>query len=164
MSALRDSSAMPRLEVTNEVATILESFCQLTADDREACGLLIGTHSLAGERIRIEHATIPSKEDIRSRFSFKLRDISHQQHLDRLFLSSGREKVLLGTWHSHPEPRPRPSEVDRRDWLKQFRLNETLLGRMVFSIVGTAMTRFWLVERRVKNRIDIVEVFNDDQK
>jgi hypothetical protein len=43
---------------------------------------------------------------------------------------------FVGTWHSHPEPVPRPSDVDLHSLAESFRLSTHHLNAFVLAIIG----------------------------
>ena len=128
-----------------EVAGVWHGHRQLQATTVESFGVLIGTTSVDRRKIWIEAVTTPLPRDWRSRYSFALRDPGHQQAVYRKFASSEGKAIYLGTWHTHPEPIPNPSEVDRKDWVACLRANR---GRpLAFVLVGTDAVRVFVRTR-----------------
>lgn len=111
----------------------------------EACGILIGTHSVDESKITITLATEPDCNDKRSRFAFKIKSNKHNKTLQNRFTKSGNREVYLGTWHTHPEDHPTPSKRDTDDWLKQYYINRNLFESMLFTIVGIKTNKWFLV-------------------
>ncbi|KAA3597437.1 MAG: hypothetical protein DWQ06_13620 [Calditrichaeota bacterium] len=142
-----------QLKVSPNVKLVFDRNKQIGENTLEACGILIGRHSEDGKEIRVELATPPSKFDVRKRFSFKIHSKHHQKILSDKFITSQNELVFLGTWHSHPEPKPTPSECDIKDWKKQFKKNKHLFDYMIFAIVGQKQIRYWLVKNGNYSRI-----------
>jgi integrative and conjugative element protein (TIGR02256 family) len=132
--------------ISNIVKDIFDKFRQYDADNLEACGILIGNHSIDGKQIKIKFATIPQPGDIRKKYSFKINTPMHQEILDQQFKLSKNEDIYLGTWHTHPEKNPMPSRVDIRDWEKQYHTNKHLFDRMIFGIIGVDTINFWIVD------------------
>lgn len=136
--------------VNDEVAAVWRANRQTAPDEAESFGVLIGTTSVDRQEIGIERVTAPMPQDRRTRFSFALRDPGHQQAVCAQFGASGGRSIYLGTWHTHPEPVPKPSRIDRRDWRRRLRANR---GRpLVFVLVGTVQVRVF-VRRRCRFRL-----------
>ena len=133
-----------RVTVCDKVAGVWRSHRQ-TASAAESFGVLMGTTSVDRREIWIEAVTAPMAHDRRSRFSFALRDLGHQRAVCEKFASSGGSEIYLGTWHTHPEPVPTPSRIDRKDWAACLRAN---LGRpLAFVLVGTGEVRVFVRRR-----------------
>ena len=119
---------------------------RMAATAAESFGVLIGTVSMDRAEVWIEALTTPKRLDRGWRLGFEMRDPGHEQDVRRMFERSGRQRIYLGTWHTHPEPVPGPSRVDKRDWVKCVRANP---GRpLVFVVVGTSEIRPFVRIRR----------------
>ena len=143
MRALRDFKGYGRrVVVRDEVLGTWHERRQTAADAAESFGVLIGTTSIDRREIWIEKATTPMPCDRRTRFSFALCDPEHQRVVCKRFACSGGRSIYLGTWHTHPEPVPTPSGVDRKDWAECLRAN--LDRPLAFVLVGTETTRVFV--------------------
>ena len=138
-----------RAHVSDEVAGVWCGYKQTEPDAAESFGVLMGTTSVDRREIWIEAVTTPMPRDRCSRFSFALRDPGHQRAVSRKFASSDGSAIYLGTWHTHPEPVPTPSGIDRNDWATCLRANS---GRpLAFVLVGTDQIRVFVrVGRRFR--------------
>ena len=138
-----------RVTVDDEVAGVWHVHRQTVATASESFGVLMGTTSVDRWEIWIEAVTTPMSRDRCSRFSFALRDPGHQRAVSRKFASSDGSAIYLGTWHTHPEPVPTPSGIDRNDWATCLRANS---GRpLAFVLVGTDQIRVFVrVGRRFR--------------
>jgi integrative and conjugative element protein (TIGR02256 family) len=133
--------------ISKPVKEIFYQYRQVKNTSLEACGVLIGNHKMNGNIIYVKYATIPHEKDIRRRYSFKLDSASHQNILEKYFKLSENEDVYLGTWHTHPENIPIPSNDDIIDWKKQYNSNKNLFKRMIFTIVGIRKVRYWMIDK-----------------
>ena len=124
---------------------------QTAADAAESFGVLMGTTSAARREIWIESVTTPMAHDRQTRLSFVLRDPGHQRAVCRKFVSSGGRAIYLGTWHTHPEPVPTPSGMDRDDWAACLRANPR--RPLAFVLVGTNQLRVFVRARRRLRRL-----------
>lgn len=124
-----------RIWVARSVTEVWSDYAQHGPSSPEACGVLIGATTDDWDEIWIERATPPLAADTQRRTTFRLEDPGHQSIVDAHYAATGGSHIYLGTWHTHPERRPRPSRVDTRDWRACRRRNP---GRnLVFAIVGT---------------------------
>ena len=125
--------------------TVLEKWAehrQLTPVITESCGVLIGGFDTKSKHFLIESITLPLPMDVRKRMFFTMQDKGHQKAVDTAFKASGGKHIYLGTWHTHPELRPSPSEVDLEDWIACIKRND---GRQLFFvIVGTEEIRVFV--------------------
>ncbi len=133
-------------------------------NQNEACGILIGTHSIDESKISITFATEPDSNDKRSRFSFKIKSNRHNKTLQNRFTKSGNREVYLGTWHTHPEDHPNPSKWDTDDWLKQYSINRDLFESMVFVIVGIKTNKWFLANENGILVLDSNVIYNENEE
>lgn len=105
---------------------------QLAKRDTEKFGILIGRKDK--ENIYIDFVTKPYKQDESTRYSFKLKDNKHQKTVSRAFERTQGKLGYVGTWHTHPEDYPAPSNIDRKDWERCIKRNQD--RDLFFFIVG----------------------------
>ena len=134
-----------RVHVSDEVAGVWDAHRQLAPDATESFGVLLGTTSVDRRNIWIERVTTPMAQDRRTRFSFSLRDPGHQRTVCGMFACSGGRSIYLGTWHTHPESVPKPSRIDRSDWVACLRANRR--RPLAFVLVGTDEVRVFVRAR-----------------
>ena len=146
------------LIVSKSAQEVFDKYRQTRNTHVEACGILIGNHKINAHTVYIKFATIPQINDIRSRCSFKLNSASHQCILDAYFKISQNEDVYIGTWHSHPENNPTPSDIDISDWNEQYRQNKNLFTKMFFLIVGIKKIGFWMIENGKLMKLPLEEI------
>jgi integrative and conjugative element protein (TIGR02256 family) len=99
---------------------------------REAGGQLFARFSPL--EVAVEAATGPRKSDFRTRTSYVPDPRGEQQEIN-----DWHKKGLhyVGDWHSHPEPRPRPSRNDSESIRDSFRKSKHHLNGFLLIIVGT---------------------------
>jgi integrative and conjugative element protein (TIGR02256 family) len=122
-----------KLRIPVSVSEKLRSYRQEYPSDVESAGLLIG-YGKAGT-FTLYRITYPQKSDIRKRAYFKLDPAPHQKIVDEDFLSSDGLLGYIGTWHTHPQSVPSPSNLDLKDWLVHESENQD--RQLFFVIVGT---------------------------
>lgn len=127
-------------EVNVEISPkVIEKWKRHRQDDffgTEACGILIGSYFEKSNTIKIMQCTEPMPLDERHRYEFTMKDPGHKKAIDMAFYHSDGERNYLGTWHTHRESNPRPSEVDKQDWKNVIRSNPEF-SQFAFVIVGT---------------------------
>lgn len=102
--------------------------------DNENFGIIIGSKSDGKETYWIEKITTPFPKDSSSFSSFVLKDPNHQLVVDHAFEYSNGRLGYLGTWHTHPESHPSPSEIDETDWVQCVSKNKD--RQLFFFIIG----------------------------
>jgi integrative and conjugative element protein (TIGR02256 family) len=120
------------LLIEDEVLNELNPYRQTDPYSCEGAGVLLGYRR--ADHIHIVQATLPGADDVRSRFSFRRRDRSHQHIATREWQASGETKDYVGEWHTHPEGRPAPSSVDLSEWRA---LCQKRQEPLIFLILGT---------------------------
>lgn len=108
----------------------------------EAGGILLGRYLLDTEDIVVDEVTTPQKTDRRSRFSF-FRSKKHGLIAQSRWSEQASTLAYLGLWHTHPEPDPTPSGVDRQDWRQALSTDAFHGDRLFFPIVGIERIRVW---------------------
>ncbi len=132
----KNCSKQINVNINPQIINIWRKFRQSSIIDKEACGVLIGGFDQLEKKIIVDGCTLPMKGDFRKRFSFFLRDKGHQCTVDKAFNKSRGTSFYLGTWHTHPENNPTPSQADLTDWKSCIDRNP-LIPCFLFAIVGT---------------------------
>ena len=114
------------------VANSLSQNRQSTRDCPERGGLLIGYRR--GDHFDVIAITLPMLGDRQTRTRFSRLDQGHQKAMGTHWKESGHTADYLGEWHTHPEAKPLPSSLDRREWNKIVARSKL---PMLFLIVGT---------------------------
>lgn len=116
-----------------KVMNIWQSYKQLSSKQNEAFGVLIGCYN-EENNIFIRMVTEPYSSDKATRTSFFLKSTKHQKIVSKAFHRSHFLLGYLGTWHTHPEHNPIPSNIDINDWDRCILRNTD--RRLFFFIVG----------------------------
>lgn len=96
------------------------------------CGLVCSAFS--GDSISLKEATGPRLTDHRTRTSYRAdRKAEQQEILER----HRRGLHFVGDWHTHPSPRPSPSDLDYRSIQESVRHSAHELQGFVLIVVGT---------------------------
>ncbi len=117
--------------LAESVLDVFEKHVQATDDSYESGGILLGC--IRGMHLEIVEATTPSRLDGRSRFLFIRRTAWHRWIAESRWRSSGGTVRYLGEWHTHPEDRPRPSSIDKREWRRLAATRED--GRPLLAVI-----------------------------
>lgn len=120
-----------QLTFSDAAVSHLETWRQVRFWHAEAGGLLFAR--LSAEEVFIEVATGPRRTDQRTRWSYHPDRAAEQREIDLLH---PKGLSFVGTWHSHPEPVPRPSGIDLHSLAESFRLSTHHLNAFVLAIIG----------------------------
>ncbi len=132
MIAFELGTSGDRVIIEAPVVAHLEANRQLRAQHREAGGQLFAVF-LDGSVI-IKEATGPRTTDRRTRTSYRPdRKAEQQEILER----HSRGLHYVGDWHTHPSPRPSPSDLDYRSIQDSVRQSAHQLDGFVLIVVGT---------------------------
>ncbi|MEH0668244.1 Mov34/MPN/PAD-1 family protein [Vibrio owensii] len=111
----KDGNIFVRIE--EDVIKVLEGHRQLTLNQPESGGILIGEYR--GPHLNVIKVTTPNDGDIQSRFRFFRRSKQHQSIASKIWKESNETQTFIGDWHTHPEDHPRPSSIDITDWKRK---------------------------------------------
>ena len=136
-----------RLIVVEHALQQMRAFAQRRWWNCEAGGVLLGRHLLDSHDVVVDEVSTPQSTDRRGRFNF-FRSSKHEHVARRRWLQENSTSAYLGLWHTHPEPDPTPSGVDRRDWQQAVSGDAYEGDRLFFPIVGTDCIRIWTLSRR----------------
>jgi integrative and conjugative element protein (TIGR02256 family) len=137
MSVITDHDVVlgkTNIHISKELRDVWRSNRQLSFNNKESFGVLIGSQSVKADEFWLEKCSTPQKTDTATRTSFNMRAISHQDLVDACFNNSSGRLGYLGTWHTHPEPSPMPSNIDINDWHRCITRNSD--RQLLFVIVG----------------------------
>jgi integrative and conjugative element protein (TIGR02256 family) len=125
-------SGIRLVEVADDVVDTIQGFSRSPEISREAGGILLGSYR--GPHVQIERCTTPLPADRRFWNLFDRKDLGHGDEALRRWRDSGRTMTFVGEWHTHPEPVPSPSFLDRTTWRRIAKRHK--FGPIVFVIRG----------------------------
>ena len=143
------------LKLTQEVVDKLATFRQIGASDPEAGGMLLGRLIECNTDVVLDEITVPHKKDRWGRFFFWRDRKDAQSHVDSAWESSGKVRVYLGEWHTHPEEEPTPSQQDIRNWHSISTKAVYEQDFLFFIIVGINRIRVWELEKRTRALVEL---------
>lgn len=123
------------IHIAKNVLKVLDSYKQ-TGNQNEAGGIILG-QVYENNKVCITEVSEPNEFDKSSRFSFIRDKRMAQLIVDEAFDKSEGKLIYLGEWHTHPEPSPKPSLVDKRMIKQQFKKNIINENFLILLIQGT---------------------------
>ncbi|MGL4234767.1 Mov34/MPN/PAD-1 family protein [Tabrizicola sp.] len=117
--------------IEDAVMRTIAPYARPPENQREAGGILIGSYR--GPHVEIVDCTVPLPADRRLRFLFDRKDRGHQAAALAAWRGNDERVTAVGEWHTHPEPFPTPSMLDRMTWSRQMK---TASHPLIFLIVG----------------------------
>lgn len=118
-------------------------FTQHDATSREAGGVLLGRFLLEDDNVVVDHITIPTPADKRTRFRFFRSRSAHQKRISESWALSRGTCNYLGEWHTHPEDDPRPSAHDIENWKSKLANDQYDSKFLFFIIIGITKINVW---------------------
>lgn len=131
MICYQSNGGREQINLSDDVIAHFNHNRQLNANDKEAGGQLFA--KISDSLVSIELATGPRALDWRSRFFFRPNRL-----LERLEISKLHTRGLhyVGDWHTHPEPIPTPSFIDRTSIHDTFIKSRHNYAGILMIIVG----------------------------
>ncbi len=110
-------TSSPLVVVERQALDTIRSVAAASGFRHEVGGVLLGSYR--GPHIHVVNVTQPQERDRSSFNRFWRRPDGHQTMAEAAWLGSGRTVTYVGEWHTHPEPVPRPSWIDRMEWSRK---------------------------------------------
>ena len=132
-----------RVLIPEDILASIFPYAQDSWNKPESGGVIMGRYIKDYEDIVVDKITLPMPGDKSTRFSFFRNRKSHQKIIDREWEASCFTCTYLGEWHTHPEPSPTPSFVDKNDWKRKMKQDVFDSDYLFFMIVGTSEIRLW---------------------
>ncbi|WP_285577736.1 Mov34/MPN/PAD-1 family protein [Geothrix limicola] len=121
-----------QVHFTPEALHTLTAFQQVS-NDPEAGGQLFAR--FCNGNAMVMKATSPKAADRRSKFGFRQNKTAAQAEILEEY-ENGLH--FIGDWHSHPEPTPHPSGLDRASSRSVFKKSKKDIGAFLVVILGTS--------------------------
>lgn len=136
-----------RLIIPNETETRLQSYKQITSEIPESGGLLLGRRIIGTNDGIVDEITSPMPGDVQHRTYF-FRGRGHIGRQVQYWVDTSTTGQLLGVWHTHPEPLPKPSSTDLEDWKSVLKKCGDPQKFLYFVIVGQDQICVWFGVKR----------------
>jgi len=139
------------IRVSIQLIKKLRKYCQLDPKDPESGGILVGSHLNSGGAYIIDGFTDPQPSDRQSRHSY-YRSEDHNIIVQRIWKESNQMSTYVGLWHTHPEPIPEYSGIDKSDWISAINHSQYEGDFLFFFILGQTHLRCWVSSKKYKWR------------
>lgn len=133
------------VRISSNLLKRIYKFKQLESTSPESGGVLIGKHLNSEGALLIDDLTEPQESDRQGRCQF-YRSEGHNSIVNKIWLESNKHSTYVGLWHTHPEPIPDYSCVDKYDWESALRYSKFEGNRLFFVILGQTHIRIWMGE------------------
>jgi integrative and conjugative element protein (TIGR02256 family) len=144
------------IRMSGELLKKLCDFRQLAKQTPESGGVLIGKHLNSGGVLLIDQLTPPQKSDKQGRCEF-YRSTEHNKLVNEIWLKSNKHSTYVGLWHSHPEPIPNYSPVDKQDWQNALIQSRYEGNKLFFAILGQTHIRMWMgIKSTFRTQISLI--------
>lgn len=121
-------------EVTVEAVEVLQSMRQMSGNENG--GILLGSE-IEEQHYRINRVSEPCMLIDRSSKYGCIRDAKKANEvIKREYESSNHKRVYFGEWHTHPENKPTPSNVDITSICDVFFKSRIVIDGVFLAIVG----------------------------
>ena len=149
---------MRHIILIRKIFDLMTRYRQSKPEVKAGFGLLFGTRRVEESgniTLTITDATVPRKKDLRRKYIWKIKSRHHWRIKEKLFEKSNGTVCVIGNWRTKPEDHPSPSDVDLRDWERQFSVNEHLFDDMLFLLVGRKSSVMYRIgkERREPHEV-----------
>lgn len=145
---LAAASGFGMVKVGPVALALLGGFAPVDGDVDERGGLLVG-RVIAGDvdgtcSLVVDTITPPMRTDVGTRTTFDLDAARHNAVAGAIWEESGGARSVLGTWHTHDELDPTPSDVDELDSMARLERGEYPSPGLLV-IVGRESLGLWEV-------------------
>jgi integrative and conjugative element protein (TIGR02256 family) len=128
----------------------------------ESGGLILGRRITGTTDCITDEITSPMDGDIQKRALFFRGKWHHLRQIE-YWRNTETTGQLLGTWHTHPETDPTPSDTDYRDWSMIVKKCSKFSQPLFFIIIGQSAFRVWVgINRRFRPTLFVQCEFQED--
>lgn len=148
------------VRISKSLIECLLSYRQINSSSPESGGVLIGKHLNSNGTLLIDDYTPPQSSDRQGRYEYYRSD-DHNRLVQKIWKESQHQSTYVGLWHTHAEPIPNYSSVDKQDW--NIALNKSIYegDRLFYFIVGQTHIRCWMgTKRAFFNKIELIGEYN----
>jgi integrative and conjugative element protein (TIGR02256 family) len=144
------------IRISKELIVRLLTYRQIQDDALESGGVLVGKYLNSNGIILIDNYTPPQPSDKQGRYEY-YRSSDHTRLVQKIWQDSRHQSTYVGLWHTHAEPIPNYSSVDKKDWM--IALNRSVYegSTLFYFIVGQTHIRCWMgTKRAFINKIELI--------
>ena len=142
------------LHIEDLAINMLFMHIQKHKTDMEAGGILLGKRYQKREEYIISDISELDERDIRSRFAFVRSKHSAQRIINQLWAESNGIINYLGEWHTHPEYRATPSQVDKKLIEQIIHDHSNVFVKVFLIIIGTDQSLYvGMADSSISNNI-----------
>lgn len=144
------------VRISNELIDQLLNFRQIEDSAPESGGVLVGKHLNSKGTILIDNYTPPQSTDKQGRCQY-YRSSAHNELIQTIWRESNHQSTYVGLWHTHAEPIPNYSPVDKKDWVNALKNSRYEGDSLFFFIIGQKHIRIWKGSRKFfRCKIDFI--------
>lgn len=148
------------VRVSKELIKQLSIYRQIEDYTPESGGVLIGKYLNSNGTILIDDFTPPQASDKKGRFRY-YRSNDHNKLVQAIWEKSTYKSTYVGLWHTHAEPIPNYSSIDKKDWINALKNSSYEGNSLFFLIVGQTHIRIWKGTKKfLKNNIELIGEMN----
>jgi integrative and conjugative element protein (TIGR02256 family) len=148
------------VRVSKELIKQLSIYRQLENHTPESGGVLIGKYLNSNGTILIDDFTSPQSSDMQGRFRYYRSD-EHNKLVQTIWEKSRYKSTYVGLWHTHAEPIPNYSSIDKKDWINALKNSKYEGNSLFFLIVGQTHIRIWKgTKKTLKSNIELIGEMN----
>ncbi len=130
------------VRISKELIDQLVNFRQIEGSTPESGGVLVGKHLNSNGTILIDNYTPPQPTDKQGRCQY-YRSGAHNELIQTIWRESNHQSTYVGLWHTHAEPIPSYSPVDKKDWINALKNSIYEGDSLFFFIIGQTHIRIW---------------------